>query len=143
MRNALILHGTNNTPGDNWYPWLESELTRRGYEVWNPLLGQLAPDKRVKLTVSVAGFYRDDGFGCEELLTEPYDWSRIRAGSEKIVLIASDDDPYIDREQTEFLARQLAVEPTVLSAQRHFSVSTAGDKYRSFPQLIEIIDANS
>lgn len=36
MKNALILHGTDATVKDNWFPWLESKLKKRGYKVWVP-----------------------------------------------------------------------------------------------------------
>lgn len=38
MKNAIILHGTGNTPEGNWFRWLEKELQDKGYEVWLPQL---------------------------------------------------------------------------------------------------------
>ncbi|MFA5905380.1 MAG: alpha/beta hydrolase [Desulfobacula sp.] len=38
MRNAIILHGTKDSPEDFWYPWLRDNLKKRGYEVWHPTL---------------------------------------------------------------------------------------------------------
>jgi predicted alpha/beta hydrolase family esterase len=38
MKNAIILHGTDNTPEGNWFRWLEKQLRQRGYEVWLPTL---------------------------------------------------------------------------------------------------------
>lgn len=38
MKNAIILHGTSNTPEGNWFRWLEKELQNRSYEVWLPRL---------------------------------------------------------------------------------------------------------
>ena len=38
MKNAIILHGTDNTPEGNWFRWLEARLKDRGYEVWLPQL---------------------------------------------------------------------------------------------------------
>ena len=38
MKNAIILHGTANTPEGNWFRWLERELKNAGYDVWLPQL---------------------------------------------------------------------------------------------------------
>jgi uncharacterized protein len=32
-KNAIIFHGTRETPESYWYPWLASQLRGRGYEV--------------------------------------------------------------------------------------------------------------
>ncbi len=38
MKKALILHCWFGSPIGDWYPWLTTELTKRGYEVWVPEL---------------------------------------------------------------------------------------------------------
>src|SRR5579864_4425205 len=38
MKNAIILHGTSNTPDGNWFRWLERQLRQRRYDVWLPQL---------------------------------------------------------------------------------------------------------
>ncbi|TQK17933.1 hypothetical protein FBY40_0415 [Microbacterium sp. SLBN-154] len=35
-RNAIIFHGTGGNPDVLWYPWLDRQLTERGYQVERP-----------------------------------------------------------------------------------------------------------
>lgn len=38
MKNAVILHGTEDSPKKNWFAWLKKELVKKGYKVWVPKL---------------------------------------------------------------------------------------------------------
>jgi predicted alpha/beta hydrolase family esterase len=38
MKNAIILHGTGDTPTDFWFPYIKENLEKRGYSVWLPQL---------------------------------------------------------------------------------------------------------
>ena len=35
MKNYFIIHGTYGHNKENWFPWLEYELTKQGFEVFN------------------------------------------------------------------------------------------------------------
>jgi len=38
MQKALILHGTDSNPTDNWFPWLKKELEAKAWQVTLPEL---------------------------------------------------------------------------------------------------------
>jgi len=58
MKKAVILHGTNNTPSDNWYPWAKNELETRGYTVYTPLL----PDNHAPNKATYEDFLKHSGW---------------------------------------------------------------------------------
>ena len=38
MKKAVLLHGTDGSPNDHWFPWLKKELEKNGYDVFAPTL---------------------------------------------------------------------------------------------------------
>lgn len=38
MKKAVLLHGTDGSPNDHWFPWLKKVLEENGYEVFAPEL---------------------------------------------------------------------------------------------------------
>jgi hypothetical protein len=50
MKNAIILHGTGNTPHDCWYPYIQNHLKQNGYSVWVP---ELPKSERPELQASL------------------------------------------------------------------------------------------
>ena len=102
------------------------------------LLHKLPADKKIKLAISVSGFYKDEGWDCTGLFSEPYDWKKIKKQAKKIYLIWSPNDPYITKEQTDTLASRLKIEPTIFQNKGHFNLE-GGEEFKQFPELLEII----
>jgi predicted alpha/beta hydrolase family esterase len=45
-KRAVLLHGTDGLPQENWLPWLKQQLEELGYTVWVPLLPENhSPDR--------------------------------------------------------------------------------------------------
>ncbi len=55
MKRAVILHGTDGSPAENWFPWLKGKLTARGYDVWVPQLPDAHTPNAKKYTEFLLG----------------------------------------------------------------------------------------
>lgn len=78
----------------------------------------------------------------EDLFLEPFDFEKIKSKAKKFVFIHSDNDPYCPLEDAQYLAGKVAGELVVKKGQAHFSIGTAGEKYKEFPFLLELITEN-
>lgn len=73
------------------------------------------------------------------LFEEPFNFDLIKTKAEKFVFFHSDDDPYCPLEHAKYLAEQTGGDLILIPNQKHFSISTAGEKYKQFPELLEKI----
>lgn len=102
------------------------------------LLHKLPPNQKIACAISVAGFYKDEGWNCEGLFSEQYDWKKVQSQANKIVLIWSPTDSYISQEQTDYLANHLAIKSTILPNRGHFNLES-GLANKKLPELLPII----
>lgn len=104
------------------------------------ILQYLPVGLRIDKAILVAPFKdnlgRDD---LRELFTRPLDFEKIKSHCQKFVLIHSDNDPAVPLEHGQFLSSQLGGELVVLDGQKHFNISTMGEVYLKFPQILEYI----
>ena len=103
-------------------------------------------DAKVKINTvySIASFKEDlkvEGVHHEELFLISFDFEKMKSKAEDIVFIHSNDDPYCPLEGAEWLTEQTDGELRILPGQKHFSTFTAGDAYKKFPKLLDIITA--
>lgn len=79
----------------------------------------------------------------EGLFNEPFDFEKIMSHVNKMIYIHSDNDPYCPLNHAEYLSERTKGELVVIPGQQHFSISTAGEKYKEFPALLELIKKNT
>lgn len=94
--------------------------------------------------VYLVGSFMDD-LGRDDLkglFIEPFDFDVIKEKSRKFVFFHSDDDPYCPLDHAKYLSEKMGGELVIISGQKHFSVSTSGEGYREFPELLEKIKEN-
>ncbi len=78
----------------------------------------------------------------EELFLEPFDFEKIKNKARKFIFIHSDDDPFCPLDHARYLSEKVNGELVIIPGQKHFSISTSGEKYRRFPELFEKIKEN-
>ena len=182
MKNALILHGTNNDSRANWLQWLKQHLEEKNWKVWVPdlpgadepnpkvynefifnsgwefnlgsalighssgaveilsLLQYLPEGVKVDKAILIGAFR--DNLGMPELsklFYEEFDFEKIKIKANKFIFVHSDNDPYCPLEHAKYLSKQLDGELIVKPGEAHFSISTAGEKYKEFPLVLDLL----
>lgn len=106
------------------------------------LLPQLSVNIRAAFLV---GAFKDNYFlkwePNDELFSLPFNFEAIRKHCKKLVFIHSEDDPFCPLTHASYLTTKTGGELVIIPHQKHFSVSTMGEKYREFPELLERIIA--
>lgn len=96
-------------------------------------------------TCYLVGIFKDD-LGWEalnELFLAPLDYALIKTKAKKFIFIHSDNDPYCSLDGANFIRNKLEGDLVLLPGQFHFSISTAGEKYKEFPELFKLIAKHS
>lgn len=107
------------------------------------LLEDLPENVKVGSVYLVGAF--TDNLGEEnlnDLFLKPFDFEKIKTKAGKFVFFHSDDDPFCPLEQAKNLVGKTGGELVLIPGQKHFSISTAGEKYKQFPELLEKIKEN-
>lgn len=89
------------------------------------ILDRMPASIHPRLVISVAGFYKDEGWNCEGLFRNELNWTKIRTQAQKIELWWSNDDPVVNEAQTNGLAKRLDVKPEIFGGYGHFSKDVA------------------
>lgn len=126
-----------------WLPFLEEYLRAGANDV---LVGwssgataalRYAADHRIRGSVLIAPSYTDLGDALEKqsgYFDSPWPWDRIKANQEHLVLVHSDNDPFIPTSEFEFMAEALRPEVIKIPGGRHFI------ERQTFPEILEYLE---
>lgn len=103
------------------------------------LLQKLPADTKVKKTILVSGFHDTLGWDkLKDLQNVTVDYDTVKQKVDEVILLHSDNDPYVDLSQAEWLAEKLNGQLRILKGQGHFNIGSS-PKYKEFPKLLSII----
>lgn len=103
------------------------------------LLQRLLEGVKIGKAILVSGFYDDLGWDkLKDLFNIVVDYDGVKQKAGEIILLHSDNDPYVDLAQAEWLAEKLDGELRVIKGQGHFNLGTS-PKYKEFPKLLAMI----
>ncbi len=92
-------------------------------------LEQMAGDQTIGGAVLVAGFTNNLGFQeLQNFFEQPLDYSQIKGKAKKVVLIHSDNDPFVPMEDGQILQQELAAELIMKHGMKHFSGAADGEE---------------
>jgi len=106
------------------------------------LLQHLPANLIIDKCIVVGAFYHNHGFtAVDGLFEQPWDFPKIKKHARRFYIIHSNDDPYISLEDPKYFGEKLGSKPIIKKGQKHFSITTAGKKYKEFPFLLQLIES--
>lgn len=113
-----------------------------GHSLGTPFIMRLLEKsgKKVKSCFLVSGFHKPLGFPeIENFVDKPFNFQKIMKGAGKIVLINSDNDPYIPFSVAKDLAKNLGIELLIEPNGEHIN---APGGFLAYPRLLKLILQN-
>lgn len=99
-----------------------------------------AEDNKLAGSVLVGTYYTDLGYEDEKesgYFDTPWQWENIKQNQDWVAIFASEDDPYIDIVEPEFIRDKLGAEYFELENEGHFGGHT--HPKLEFPELLEFL----
>lgn len=128
-----------------WLPFLKNHIKAGEEDViigWSSgavAAMRYAEENKIKGSVLIGPCYTDLDNDLEKqsgYYEKPWNWEKIKNNQEKIALVYGDDDPFIPKEQFEFIASKLNPEVMKIHLGGHFS------DQNTFPELLDYILKN-
>jgi peptidase E/predicted alpha/beta hydrolase family esterase len=102
------------------------------------LLQSLPIITKIKRVILVSAFHTDLGWDkLQNLFNIPLDYNQIKTKAKQFIFIHSDNDPYVNLKEAQFLAKKLNGELRLIKNQGHFNLEVS-PMYKEFPKLLAI-----
>lgn len=103
------------------------------------LLQSLPTNTKVAKAILVSSFHTDLNWDkLKQLFNIPFDFAKIKNKTKEFIFIHSDNDPYVDISEAEYLVDKLSGQLRLIKGQGHFNLEVSS-KYKEFPKLMAII----
>lgn len=75
----------------------------------------------------------------DKLFPKSWDWEKIRRSSSDFVIFYSPSDPFVQPRHAETMRDKLQGKLVLIPDALHFSVTSGGERFREFPELVEYL----
>jgi uncharacterized protein len=127
-----------------WIPFIKDKLLSEDTILIGHSSGAVAilrylEENKCKLAILVGVYYTDLGDENEKksgYFNTPWQWNKIKSNAEKIVLFASNDDPYIPISEALFVKDKIEPDYHEYCDEGHFGADV---NKKEFPEIIAIV----
>jgi len=128
-----------------WIPFIKENISADedviliGHSSGAAAILKFLEENKCRLAIIVGAYYTDLGDELEKksgYFDELWKWNQIKENAKKIVIFASQDDPYIPIEQARFIKEKVDAEYHEYKDEGHFGADV---NKKEFPELVLIV----
>lgn len=128
-----------------WIPFIKEKIFNDenailiGHSSGAATILRFLEENKCKLAIIVGAYHSDLGDELEKksgYFDEPWKWNQIKNNAEKIVIFASQDDPYIPISEPRFIREKVDAEYHEYKDEGHFGSDV---NKTEFPELVEVV----
>lgn len=103
------------------------------------ILESLPKDLVVRKVILISGYTDSQGWpALKEYFSSKHNWETIKSHAKEIILINSDNDPYMSTTHGKISQERLGAKLIVVHGAGHFNLETS-PKFKRFPELLKLI----
>lgn len=75
----------------------------------------------------------------DKLFPVSWDWQKIKNSCDEFIIVHAPNDPYVQLRHAKIIQKQTQGKLVIIQNGSHFSISTGGEKFKKFPELVKMI----